>query len=96
MHLLTLFKKYNFPVIFTRSSNIYGEHQQLYRIIPKTIINLKKNKKITLHGMGNARRDFIHVYDVCSAIYKSICYGKLGGNLSYSKQKKTNYNKKIS
>ena len=45
--------------------------------------------------MGNARRDFIHVYDVCSAIYKSICYGKLGETYHIA-SKKTNYNKKIS
>jgi dTDP-glucose 4,6-dehydratase len=88
LHLLTLFKKYNFPVVFTRSSNVYGEHQQLYRIIPKTIINLKKNKKITLHGLGNSKRDFIHIYDVCSALYKIIENGKLGETYHISSKNK--------
>ena len=39
---MTLYKKYNFPVIFSRSANVYGPYQQLYRIIPRTIIYLKK------------------------------------------------------
>ena len=33
-------ENFNFPVIFTRAANIYGEGQQLYRIIPKTILSV--------------------------------------------------------
>ncbi len=78
LHLITLFKKYNFPVIFTRSANVYGPFQQLYRIIPKTIISLKKNIKIKLHGKGKSKRSFIHIDDVISGVYKLITYGKNG------------------
>ena len=35
----------DFPVIFTRAANVYGECQDLYRIIPKTIMKIKKNSK---------------------------------------------------
>jgi dTDP-glucose 4,6-dehydratase len=78
LHLLTLFKKYNFPVIFTRSSNVYGPNQHLYRIIPKTIINLKLGKKIELHGKGRSIRDFIYIDDVNKAVFKLINKGKNG------------------
>jgi len=78
LHLNTLFKKYNFPVIFSRSANVYGPHQQLYRIIPRTIIYLKTRKKITLHGRGKAKRSFIHIKDVVEAIYRMIIFGKIG------------------
>ena len=78
LHLLTLFKKYQFPVTFSRSSNVYGQHQQLYRIKPKKIIKLKKNKKITLHGLGKSKRDFIHIHDLCDALYKIIKNGSAG------------------
>lgn len=78
LHLVTLFKKYNFPVVFTRSANVYGPFQQLYRIIPRTIISLKKNIKIQLHGRGKSERSFIHINDVVSGIYKLITYGKNG------------------
>ena len=78
LHLMTLFKRYNFPVVFTRSANVYGIHQQLYRIIPRTIIYLKLKKKIQLHGMGNTNRSFIHVRDVASATFKVAQNGKNG------------------
>lgn len=78
LHLITLFKKYNFPVIFTRSANVYGPFQQLYRIIPRTIISLKKNSKIKLHGRGRSERSFIHINDAVNAIYQLISKGKNG------------------
>ena len=85
LHLMTLFKKYRFPVMFTRSANVYGPCQQLYRIIPKSIILLKKNKKITLHSMGKTERSFIHIKDVVEATYKIMNYGRLGETYHISK-----------
>ena len=32
MHLMNYYEAYNFPVVFTRAANVYGEGQQLYRI----------------------------------------------------------------
>jgi len=64
LHLFALHKRYGFPVVFSRTANVYGIHQQLYRIIPRAIIFLKAGKKITLHGRGAARRAFIHARDV--------------------------------
>ncbi|HLD79086.1 MAG TPA: GDP-mannose 4,6-dehydratase [Candidatus Nanoarchaeia archaeon] len=78
LFLRTLHKKYNFPVIFTRSANLYGIHQQLYRIIPRTIIYLKMGKKIQLHGNGASIRSFIHARDVADATWKAITEGKNG------------------
>ena len=31
-------RKFGLPIVFTRTSNVYGPGQQLYRIIPKTIM----------------------------------------------------------
>jgi dTDP-glucose 4,6-dehydratase len=78
LHLLTLFKRYNFPVVFTRSANVYGIHQQLYRIIPRTIIYLKMKKNIQLHGSGKTERSFIHIRDVAEATLKVIQKGTNG------------------
>jgi dTDP-glucose 4,6-dehydratase len=78
LFLFTLFKKQNFPVVMTRSANVYGIHQQLYRIIPRTIIYLKLGKKIQLHGDGKAVRSFIHVRDVADATWKIITKGNNG------------------
>jgi len=77
-HLKNLCNVCGFPVIFTRAANVYGPHQQLYRIIPKFIISAKKNKKFFLDGMGKTNRSFIHIADVNRALYKIIYKGKVG------------------
>ena len=69
LHLLSFFKAYNFPVVFTRSANVYGPGQQLYRIIPRTILSIKTKKPLSLHGGGKSERSFIHINDVVEATY---------------------------
>ena len=77
--MFALFKHYNFPVVFTRSVNLYGIHQQLYRIIPRTIIYLKLGKTLNLHGRGEVLRSFIHARDVAELTYRVILNGENGG-----------------
>ena len=67
MHLKSFFKAYGFPVVFTRAANVYGPGQQLYRIIPRTLLSAKTGKKLELHGGGHSIRSFIHIKDVVSA-----------------------------
>lgn len=67
MHLVNFFKNYDFPVVFTRAANVYGPGQQLYRIIPRTILCIKLGKKLQLHGGGKSLRSFIHIRDVAEA-----------------------------
>ena len=64
LFLLTLHKNCGFPVTFVRSTNVYGAHQQLFKIIPRSVIYLKKGKKIQLHGGGKAVKSYIHIRDV--------------------------------
>lgn len=64
MSLMTFHKAYDFPVIFTRAANVFGPGQQLYRIIPKTILMFTLGKKLSLHGGGRSVRSFIHISDV--------------------------------
>lgn len=65
-----LVKTFKFPAVFTRAANVYGPGQQLFKIIPRSIIFVKKEKKIPLHGGGNAQRSFIHIKDVCDGTVK--------------------------
>ncbi len=67
LHLMTFFKNYQFPVVFTRAANVYGPGQQLYRIIPRTIFFIKTGRKLQLHGGGRSVRSFIHAHDVADA-----------------------------
>lgn len=64
LHLMTFYKNYGFPVAFTRSANVYGPGQQLYRIIPRTILFINMGRKLQLHGGGRSVRSFIHAQDV--------------------------------
>ena len=61
-------KQYGFPYIITRSCNVYGPGQQLYRLIPKLISSIRKGTKFPLEGSGHSVRSFLHVRDVCRAI----------------------------
>jgi len=70
LHLRTFFNHYKFPVVFTRAANVYGPGQQLYRIIPRTILYIKLDKKLQLHGGGHSVRSFIHIRDVAAATLK--------------------------
>jgi dTDP-glucose 4,6-dehydratase len=71
MYLNTLLKNFGFPVIITRSTNVYGRHQQLFKIIPRTVIYLKLGKTIELHGGGHAVNSFIHVRDVARGVMQA-------------------------
>jgi len=64
LHLMTFFKNYRFPVVFTRAANVFGPGQQLYRIIPRTIFFIKTGRTLQLHGGGRSVRSFIHARDV--------------------------------
>jgi len=84
MHLKILNSYYNFPVIFTRAANIFGPYQDLYRIIPKTVISGLRKTKIRLHGGGESLRSFIYVDDVSNAIFKIMKSGKIGNTYHIS------------
>lgn len=67
LHLRTFFNQYKFPVVWTRAANVYGPGQQLYRIIPRTILSIRLGQKLSLHGGGHSVRSFIHIADVADA-----------------------------
>lgn len=64
LFLFTLVKNFQFPLVMIRSTNVYGAHQQLFKIIPRSIIALRQGRTITLHGGGVAVKSYIHIRDV--------------------------------
>ncbi len=78
MSLRTFRAAYNFPVVTTRAANVYGPGQQLYRIIPRTILFILLGRKLQLHGGGVSTRSFIHMNDVSDATWKIMKNGKDG------------------
>ena len=86
MYLLTLYKNFGFPVILIRSTNVHGKHQQLYKIIPRAIIYLKKKQIIELHGGGKAVKTWVHIRDVVDGIIRAAQIGVPGEIYHFSDQ----------
>lgn len=78
MSLRTFHATYGFPVVSTRAANVYGPSQQLYRIIPRTILFILLGRKLQLHGGGVSTRSFIHIRDVADATWRIMREGRSG------------------
>ena len=65
-------RTYNLDTIITRCTNNYGPRQFPEKLIPKTIVSALRNEPIPLHGDGNAKRQWIHVFDHCNALLKIL------------------------
>ena len=88
LHLLSFFNNYSFPVVFTRAANVFGAHQQLYRIVPQTIIRALRNENLELHGGGLSERSFIHINDVSRATEMVMLNGVIGETYHISTESK--------
>lgn len=64
LSLFTFYKNFDLPLVMVRSTNVYGPCQQLFKIIPRSIIYIKSGKKIQLHGGGEAVKSYIHIRDI--------------------------------
>jgi dTDP-glucose 4,6-dehydratase len=84
MSLRAYFANYGFPVLFTRAANVYGPGQQLYRIVPRTILAAMGGQKLRLDGGGKSVRAFIHMTDVADATQRIARHGKPGDSYHIS------------
>lgn len=71
-------RSFNLPIIITRGNNVFGENQFPEKVIPKFVNQILNFKKITIHGNGSARRNFIYVKDVCTAFETILFKGIIG------------------
>lgn len=72
------FETYKMPVLTTRCSNNYGPYQYPEKLIPFFISQLLKGEKVPVYGDGLNVRDWLYVYDHCSAIDTVLHKGKEG------------------
>lgn len=72
------FETYKMPVIITRCSNNYGPYQYPEKLIPFFISLLLRGEKVPVYGDGLNVRDWLYVYDHCSAIDAVLHYGRVG------------------
>lgn len=78
MMALSYYRSYKMPIITTRCNNVYGPRQYPEKLIPRFILRLLRGQNLPIQGTGSARRMFIYVDDVCSAVKKIIENGKIG------------------
>lgn len=71
-------KQYGFPALFIRATNVYGAGQQLFKIVPRTVISIKRGQKIQLHGGGAAVKSYIHIRDVSAGELAVLEGGEIG------------------
>lgn len=69
---------YGMDTIITRCSNNYGPFQFPEKMIPLCINNMRNNKPIPVYGDGLQVRDWLYVYDHCTAIWKAFNEGESG------------------
>lgn len=72
------YRTYNTPITISRCSNNYGPFQHNEKLIPLMISKILKNEKLPVYGDGKNIRDWLHVYDHCSAIDLIVHKGKVG------------------
>ena len=75
---MSYFYSYKIPVVISRGNNAVGVHQYPEKLIPKFICKLLNNEKLTIQGQGTSRRNFIHVYDTCTAFETILLKGQIG------------------
>ena len=71
-------KTFGLPVNITRCSNNYGPYQFPEKLIPLMISNALENEPLPVYGDGLNVRDWLHVYDHCTAIDLVLHQGKNG------------------
>ena len=72
------YETYKMPVLTTRCSNNYGPYQYPEKLIPFFISQLLKDEKVPVYGDGLNVRDWLYVYDHCTAIDTVLHKGRVG------------------
>ncbi len=78
-HLVHAFHHtFGIDTVITRCSNNYGPYQFPEKMLPLCINNIRQDKQIPVYGDGMQIRDWLYVYDHCSAILKVLENGDSG------------------
>ena len=71
-------RTFGLPITISRCSNNYGPYHFPEKLIPLIIKNALVDKDLPVYGKGENVRDWLHVYDHCTAIDLIIHKGKIG------------------
>ncbi|TRW47663.1 dTDP-glucose 4,6-dehydratase [Georgenia yuyongxinii] len=71
-------RSFNVAATLSNCSNNYGPYQHIEKFIPRQITNLIDGVKPKLYGAGQNVRDWIHVRDHNTAVWRIIDAGQIG------------------
>jgi UDP-glucose 4,6-dehydratase len=69
---------FGLPCVITRGNNVYGRFQYPEKVIPRFIMLLCENEKLTIQGTGANTRTFIHAEDVARGFEAVVLHGIIG------------------
>ena len=75
---LAYHKTYGLDVTISRCSNNFGPYQSPEKLVPLAISNALENKSVPIYGDGKNVRDWLYVYDHCTAIDTIVINGECG------------------
>ena len=78
LFVLAYHRTYGLPVTISRCSNNYGPYHFPEKLIPLIISRALNDETIPVYGIGENVRDWLHVYDHCTAIDLIIRKGREG------------------
>ena len=76
--VLAYHRTFGLPVTVSRCSNNYGPYHFPEKLIPLIISRALADEKLPVYGKGENIRDWLHVYDHCSAIDLIVRKGRVG------------------
>ncbi|MDY6995648.1 MAG: dTDP-glucose 4,6-dehydratase [Actinomycetota bacterium] len=71
-------RSYGVRATISNCSNNYGPYQHVEKFIPRQITNILTGRRPKLYGQGANVRDWIHVEDHNSAVWRILCDGRIG------------------
>jgi dTDP-glucose 4,6-dehydratase len=77
------FKTHGVPVVITNCCNNYGPYQLPEKLIPLMIANAVAGKRLPVYGQGKQIREWLHVDDHCSGLWKAMTAGRDGERYNF-------------
>ena len=71
-------RSYGVRATISNCSNNYGPYQHVEKFIPRQITNILTGRRPKLYGLGKNVRDWIHVEDHNSAVWRILADGQMG------------------
>lgn len=76
--VLAYHRTFGLPITISRCSNNYGPYHFPEKLIPLMISRALKDESLPVYGNGENVRDWLHVYDHCTAIDLILHKGRVG------------------